>query len=89
MCAGTDLVLVVFSVHDTDVFGGVRELTDVTTEEDRLASLDRPYDSSLKLLAHGIDVYEALNTTITTRWHDQYLQSTGRPPQMFPSLSTV
>ena len=79
------IVLIQAGVHDTEF--GVRVLANVTPEEDRLARLDHLDNGSLQVGDLGVDVYILLSTV--RAWVRNSLQSTGRPPHKFPSLSTV
>ena len=90
MCRLTDLVLVIGSVHDADVFHRGRKLTDVTAKKHWLASLDCADDCRLELIARRIDVWKTVYLIYSrVQPRRRHSQRTGRPPQMLPSLSTV
>lgn len=46
------------SVHDADVFHRGRELTNITPEEDCLASLDCPDDGGFEFITRRVDVWK-------------------------------
>jgi hypothetical protein len=54
----TDLILVIGSVHNADVFYRGREVTDITPEEDWLASLDCPHDCGFEFITRRVDVWK-------------------------------
>ena len=90
--AGKDTNVVVEQLEIHNPEGAIRVLPDVTPKEDGDASLDQLDNSRLQIVNLGIHVWwngQSLLSRHRKSWKRFHSQSTGRPPQTFPSLSTV
>lgn len=85
----THLIFVQTAVHDTESVIGT--FPNVAAEEDWLAGFDHLHNGGFQVGDMGVDVCNTIFTKVlrASGTMEGDIQSTGRPPHTFPSLSTV